>query len=132
MNWMILIAAIAAAVTTMGHFFVGTKEYLKPMLASDLDAVPKKVLEAVFHYVSVFLLLSAAALFAIAFGVGGEGSAHVAKFIACNYALFAIWEIVIALKSGIDKALAKMFHWVFFVIIAIFAWLGSGCCCCGG
>jgi hypothetical protein len=47
------------------------------------------------------------------------------KLIAIHYAAFAIVQIVIALASGIERALFKMFQWTIFVVIAVFAWLGA-------
>jgi hypothetical protein len=133
MNWFVLAAAVLATMTTLGHFMVGTKEYLVPMLGSSMDPVPKKVMQAVFHYVSAFLILSAVALYALAFGtIPGEAGSYLAAFISANYALFAIWELVIAFGSGIKGAPLKMFHWIFFVLIAALAGWGSCPCCCGG
>ena len=131
MNWFVLAAAILGAMTTIGHFLVGTKEYLVPMLASSIEPVPKKVLQAVFHYVSVFLILSTAALFAVALGtIPAQAGSYLAAFISANYALFAIWELVIAFGSGIERAPLKMFHWIFFVLIAVLAGWGSCPHCC--
>ena len=47
------------------------------------------------------------------------------KLIAIHYAAFAIVQISIALISGIERALFKMFQWTIFVVIAVFAWLGA-------
>lgn len=131
MNWFVLAAAIFAAMTTLGHFIVGSKEYLSPMLNSSMEPVPKKVMQAVFHYVSVFLILSTFALFAVALGhVPGDAGYYLAAFIAANYAFFAAWELAIAFTSGIKNAPIKMFHWTFFTIIAVLAAIGSCPCCC--
>ncbi|MBU2602889.1 MAG: hypothetical protein KKA32_12115 [Actinobacteria bacterium] len=85
MNWLLLVAAAVAAFTTVGHFVIGRKLYLLPMLAASFDEVARKVMHAVFHYVSVFLLLSTAALGAGAFGVSlGDGGDTLFRFIALN------------------------------------------------
>lgn len=126
MNWLVLIAGFVSAFTVIGHFTMGTKEYLRPMLAADFDEVPKKVMHSVFHYVSVFLILATLALLATAFGYLDDISPSLlVRFIALNYFFFAIWQIVIATASDIDRGAFKLFQWVFFVIIAILAWLGS-------
>ncbi len=133
MNWFVLAAAIFAAMTTVGHFLVGSKEYLIPMLKSNMEPIPAKVMQAVFHYVSVFLIMSTVALFAVALGyVPGEAGYYLAAFVSVNYAAFAVWELVIAFGSGIKGAPLKMFHWVFFVIIAVCAGIGSCPCACAG
>ena len=126
MNGSILIAGVAAAFCTLGHFTVGRKQYLIPMLAASFDDVAKRVNHCVFHYVSVFLVLSAACLLLMGAGIGlnfaGDG---LVKFIAVNYAVFAVAQIIIAATSGISNAIFKMFQWMIFVFIAVFAWIGA-------
>ncbi len=51
MNWMITIAGFVGLFTTIGHFAVGSKSFLKPMLEASFDDIPKKVMHCVFHYV---------------------------------------------------------------------------------
>ncbi len=126
MNWFVISAGIFSAFTVIGHFTMGSKEYLKPMLAAEFDQVPKKVMHSVFHYVSTFLILATLALLAVGFGYLADGSPSLlVRFIALNYAFFATWQIVIAATSGIENGVFKLFQWVFFVIIAVMAWLGT-------
>ena len=126
MNWMITIAGFVALFTTIGHFAVGSKSFLKPMLEASFDDIPKKVMHCVFHYVSAYLIVSTVALLLIGFGacIGTEASL-LARFIAINYAVFAVWQIAIAVTSKIPNGVMKLFQWVFFVLIAVFAWLGA-------
>ena len=58
MNYFIFISALISLVAIIGHFSMGRKEYLKPVLDSDIDIVPKKVMQSLFHYMSVFMVLS--------------------------------------------------------------------------
>jgi hypothetical protein len=127
MNWPILISGLAAVFCTLGHFTVGRKQYLKPMLAATFDDVAKKVNHCVFHYVSAFLVLSAVCLVLIGTGftVNADTSLLV-KFISIHYAVFAVTQIIIAATSGVQNAIFKMFQWTFFVFIAVFAWIGAG------
>ncbi len=126
MNWLIFSAGLFSVFTVIGHFTMGTKLYLKPMLATDLDPIPKKVMHSVFHYASVFLILASLALVAIGSGKFADGNSFpLVRFIALNYALFAIWQIGIAATSGIDRGVIKLFQWTFFIIIAVLAWLGT-------
>ncbi len=126
MNWMILVAGALCTFTTLGHFAVGSKQFLAPMLESEFDIVSKKVMHSVFHYVSVYLILSAIALLLAGFNIDvGSNMTLLVKFIALNYALFAIWQLVIAFTSGIPNAPFKLFQWVFFVLIALFSFLGT-------
>jgi hypothetical protein len=126
MNWFLILAGIFSVFTVIGHFTMGSKLYLQPMLAAEFDAVPKKVMHSVFHYVSVYLILSALALLAAGFGLlSVDSSIVLVRFIALNYGLFAGWQILIAATSGIEKGVFKLFQWVFFIMIAVFAWLGT-------
>ena len=72
MNWTIFIAGVGAVFVTLGHFAVGSKLYLKPMLQASFDDVPKKVNHCVFHYVSVFLVLSAIFLLLVGAGYANQ------------------------------------------------------------
>jgi hypothetical protein len=126
MNWLVTIAGVVAAFVVVGHFAVGAKQFLKPMLEADFDPVARKVMHCVFHYVSVFIVLSCIALLALGTGmVVVEGGALLVRFIAVNFLLFAIWQIVLALRSGIAKPLTTFFQWIPFAIIDICAWLGA-------
>ena len=125
MNWFIFIAGIIAAMTAVGHFTVGRKDFLMPLLDSSIYDVPKKVLHCVFHYISAFLVISTLALLAVGLGVKFKsGYKLLVDFIAIHYATFAVTQLVIALRSKIPKPAFKLFQWIFFSLTAIFAWLG--------
>ena len=125
MNWMIFISGLAAGFVSLGHFTVGSKDFLKPMLQAEFDDVPKKVMHCVFHYVSVYVVLSFIVLIAIGLGFSfGAADTLLVKFIAIHYFFFAITQIFIAATSNIPKGVIKLFLWIFFMIIAIFAWIG--------
>jgi hypothetical protein len=90
------------------------------------DQVSKKVMHCVFHYVSTFLILSSVTLFLIGSGIlSGAGTEAVINFIGFNYVMFAIWQIVIAITSGIQNGIFKLFQWIFFVLIALFSFMGT-------
>ena len=126
MNWLIIISGIFALLTTIGHFAVGSKEFLKPMLEATFDPVAKKVMHCVFHYISTFLIISTIALLAVGSGtIKPQGSAILVQFIAANYVVFAIWQIALASTSGIPKGIFKLFQWVFFILISGFAFVGA-------
>ena len=50
MNALVLTAGIFAFGVVIGHFTLGAKLYLKPMLAAEFDPVAKRVMLCVFHY----------------------------------------------------------------------------------
>ena len=127
MNYFIFISALISLVAIIGHCSMGRKEYLKPVLDSDIDIVPKKVMQSLFHYMSVFMVLSMIILLA--------GSHHLCpmydyvhnmvRFIGIVYAFFALTQFIIALTSGIPGGVFKMFQWVFWAFIAAFAIIGT-------
>lgn len=126
MNWFITIAGLVCTFTTIGHFTVGSKSFLKPMLDTSFDPIAKKVMHCVFHYVSTFLILSSITLLLIGFGVwSGSGMFALVNFIAANFIVFAVWQVILAVTSDIPKGIVKLFQWIFFVLIALFAWLGT-------
>lgn len=127
MNYFIFISAIISFLAVVGHFTMGRKKYLLPVLESGIDLVPKKVMQSLFHYMSVFMVLATLILFA--------GSHHscplydyvhnMIKFIGIVYAFFALVQFIIALTSGIPGGVFKLFQWVFWALIALFAILGT-------
>jgi hypothetical protein len=70
MNVLLLISGLVAGFCTVGHFMVGSKSYLKPLLQASFDDVAKNVMHCVFHYVSVFLVLTSITLLLLGFGIG--------------------------------------------------------------
>ena len=126
MNWFLIIAGGLAGFATVGHFFIGSRNFLKPTLQAPFDEVPKKVMHSLFHYVSAYLILST--IFLLAIGLGytlGGNSALLVKFIGLNYAAFTVAQIIIALTSNIQNALFKLFQWIFWTLIALFSWIGT-------
>jgi len=127
MNYFILISAILSLAAVIGHFTMGRKDYLKPVLNSDIDIVPKKVMQSCFHYMSVTLVLSTIILLA--------GSYHscpmydyvhnMVRFIGILFGLFAVSQFIIAATSGIPGGVFKLFQWVFWALISAFAILGT-------
>jgi hypothetical protein len=126
MNWLVVISGVVALFAVIGHFTMGSKSFLRPMMNATFDEVSKKVMHSVFHYISIFLVLSAVALILIGFGYSFNlGSELLVRFIAINYMLFALVQIIVALTSSIPKPLTKLFQWVFWIVIAVLAWIGA-------
>ena len=126
MNWLVFVGGLFGAFVVFGHFAMGSKQYLQPMLDAKFDPVPKKVMHCVFHYVSAYLILSTLALLGVGLGIGdGEGTALLVRFISLNYLAFGVWQIVLVAMSGIQGGITKIFQWVLFLIIGVLAWLGA-------
>ncbi len=126
MNYYILTAGVLASFATIGHFAIGTKDFLKPVMVSNIDEIPKKVMESLFHYMSVFMILTSIVLLAIAMGhnLTFESTADVVKIIGIVYSCFAVVQFYIALTSSIKMGVFKLFQWVFWILIAVFSFLG--------
>lgn len=127
MNYFILTAAILALMAVIGHLTIGRKEYLKPVLDSELDIIPKKIVQSLFHYMTVFMLFSTIILFA-----GSSQSCplydyvnNMIRFIAITYGLFALIQLIIVATSNISGGLLKLFQWIFWALISTFTILGT-------
>ena len=126
-NWYLFFSGAIATVITIGHFTLGHKLYLKPMLGAQFDDSARHMMHAVFHYISIFFILSSLMLLAGSLGCPLMFcESFLVKFICLNYLLFAMVELVIALTSGVKTAPIKMFQWILFIAVALFAWLGNG------
>ena len=127
MNYFILASGVVASLATIGHFALGNKVYVKPVMESDAPEIPKKVMLCAFHYMSVFMVLTVVIL--ISFSMGNNlifvNSSDILKLIGFSYAGFAIVQILVAFTSSIKMAVFKMFQWIFWVLIAVFAFLGA-------
>ena len=127
MNYFILTSGILAASATIGHFTMGAKDFLRPVMTSDIDEIPRKVMQGLFHYMSVFLIFTSVILIAISSGnnLVFENASDVVKVIGFLYAGYAVAQFIISLTSQIKMGIFKMFQWIFWMLIAIFALLGA-------
>ncbi len=129
MNYYFLASGILGAMALVGHFTIGRKDYLKPVLDSNLDEIPKKIMHGLFHYASVFMVLSTIVLIGNAIGCTLNdcviNSHATVKFIALTYAGFGIVQLLIAAVSKIEKGVFKLFQWVFWMLIAVLAIMGT-------
>ena len=126
MNVWLIVSGVLALFVVVGYFTMGRKSYLKPMLDASFDGIAKRVMQCVFHYISVNLVLMTILLLAVGFGLDIQGrSVVLIKFVALHFALYAIVQIILAATAKIEKVFMKMFQWLLFILIAVFAWLGA-------
>ncbi|MCG8700214.1 MAG: hypothetical protein MI922_19330 [Bacteroidales bacterium] len=125
-NTYYLVAAIIAFFATTGHFSVGTKMYLKPVINSNIDEIPKSVMNALFHYMSVFMIISTIVLGMLAFKSSFvfQSDSDAGFVVGLSYSGFTITQIIIALNSSVKRGLLKLFQWIFWILIALFSFLG--------
>ena len=122
---MIFIGAYLSVFMLIGHLVFGIPWYLKPILKSDADIIPKTVMHAVFHYITIVLAISAVALVTFAHNLLTI-SPDVVRFIGIGYILFGLTQIVLVVTSSGFKGLIKMFQWTMFLPIGILALLAVG------
>ncbi|WP_157601124.1 hypothetical protein [Persicobacter sp. CCB-QB2] len=129
MNFLLLIAAIVCSMACAGHFTIGNKDFLKPVLESqDVGIIPRKVMHSLFHYMSVWMLISAVLLWGFAFDYAFvfRSTEDVTLLIGICFLSFAMVQIPIAINSPIENGLLKMFQWIFWIIIGVCCLLSLG------
>ena len=120
MDTLTFIAGLLAAFVVVGHFIMGIRSYLAPMLNAEFDQIPKATMQSVFHYISVFLVLSAAALILSALHVFPTEETELGvKFLGANYLLFGVVQIFYSFKNKVKNPLVKMFQWTLFLPIGV-------------
>jgi hypothetical protein len=127
MDYLILTSGVVATLATIGHFAMGNKVYVKPVMDSNAAEIPKRVMLSAFHYMSVYMVLTVVILLAFSMGENlvFENPADVLKLIGFSYAGFAGAQLVIALTSPIKMGIFKLFQWIFWALIAVFALLAA-------
>ncbi len=125
MDYLLLTAGIVALGATIGHFTMGSKDFLQPILNSNADEIPKKVMHSLFHYMSLFMVLTTVIL--LAFSMGNSlmfsNTDVIVKVIGFFYLGIAIIQFIIAATSKLNKGIFKLFQWVFWILIATFSLL---------
>lgn len=125
MNWSLLCAGVLSLGAVVGHLTLGRTQFLRPMLDSSMDRLPKKVFHALFHMITADFVVCALALFALAFGAAPVGSSSVVALIVA--ALFVGYGTVyLAIASTVSGGMKKMFQWSVFFATAVLAVVGSG------
>lgn len=129
MNFYLLASGIISLMAVIGHFTMGKKLYLNPVLNSNIDEIPKNIMHGLFHYASVVQIISSIVLLGNAFGCEMENcmmnSFGTVRMIGFIYAGFAIVQLLLAVTSKIDKKFTKLFQWIFWVAISILAFMGT-------
>ncbi len=126
MNMFILAAGFISLFAVLGHFAIGYKSFLKPVLQSSAANIPKKVMSALFHYMSVFMIFTTLVLINAGLGTCKLFKAvdEIVLFIGILYCGFGVAQFIIAATSGIKMGLVKMFQWILWLTIAILCFIG--------
>ncbi|WP_306368054.1 hypothetical protein [Nocardiopsis sp. CC223A] len=122
MNVWFLVAGALATVTALIHVVAGGRDVVRPLLDGDLAAEPQRTLYAVWHFATADLLLSGAALIALA--VRPEPNTPLALFIAAHFLAYAAVFLVVTLRAGWSRPLLRLPQWI--LLLPVAALTGAG------
>lgn len=125
MNYFFIAASFMGLMTFIGHFSYGRQQYLTPVTESDLDPLVKGEVQCIFHFISVFIVLSTLVLAACGVNIVSNMQGFgLVLFVALNFGMFAIWQLFFAFNSEIQSPYRHLFQWVPFAGIAILSLMG--------
>jgi len=125
MSVFLIISGFLALFATVGHVVIGGKSFLRPMLVAEFSAVSKRVMYCLFHFITVNFAISTIILLGAGFDATFDLDAKLAVIgVIAHFGLFGIVQVIMVLASRIEKGLTKIFQWMLFFIIAIFAIIG--------
>ncbi len=123
MNYWWLVSGGIGLITAFIHLISGQSGIIKPFLPCDLAAMPKAVLHACWHMVTVVLFASAIALLYL--GVTPiSGSNALALFIGGQFVAYAIVFLVFSFRGNWSNRLFKLSQWTLLLPIGVLAIVG--------
>ncbi|MCJ0872055.1 hypothetical protein [Streptomyces sp. AP-93] len=125
MNSWFLAAGITAVGVAAVHIIGGRRDVVRPLLSCGLADEPKRVLHAVWHMVSVDLVLSGLVLLYLAQADGAPGTGLVAWFVAAHFIAYAAAFLVVTLSVGWPRPLLRLPQWILLLPIAVLAAAGA-------
>lgn len=125
MNGWLLAAGITAFGVAVAHIAGGHRDVVRPLLSCGLAEEPKRVLHAVWHMVSVDLVLSAAALIYLAVADGTSATGPMAWFVAAHFVAYAVAFLVVTLSVGWPKPLLRLPQWILLLPVAVLTGAGA-------
>lgn len=125
MNGWLLAAGITALGVAAVHIIGGHRDVVRPLLSCGLADEPKRVLHAVWHMVSVDLVLSGLALLYLSLTDGTPGTGPVAWFVAAHFIAYAAAFLVVTLSVGWPRPLLRLPQWILLLPIAVLAAAGA-------
>ncbi|MGX2996493.1 hypothetical protein JNUCC64_19835 [Streptomyces sp. JNUCC 64] len=134
MNGWYLAAGVTAFGVALIHIVAGRRDVVLPLLSSGLADEPRRALHAVWHMVSVDLVLSAVALTVCAFADDATGDATatgaatgaVAWFVAAHFAAYTVVFLVVTLSAGWPRPLLRLPQWMLLLPVGALAAAGAG------
>ncbi|BDD00390.1 hypothetical protein [Persicobacter psychrovividus] len=125
MNYFTIAAGLLATFACIGHFTMGTKDFLRPILQANVALIPRKVMQSLFHYMSVILVLTAVLLLSFGFGhhLGFEHPKDIILLWAVLYLGLGIAQFAVALTLPVKGNIFRLFQWIFWLLISAFCFL---------
>lgn len=125
MNGWLLAAGITAFGVAAVHIVGGHRDVVRPLLSCELADEPKRVLHAVWHMVSIDLVLSAAALVYLALADNTAATNLTAWFVAAHFLAYAVAFLVVTLSVGWPRPLLRLPQWILLLPIAVLTAAGA-------
>ncbi|MFI6423408.1 hypothetical protein ACIBG6_39305 [Streptomyces sp. NPDC050842] len=125
MNGWLLAAGTTAVGVAAVHIVGGRRDVVRPLLSSGLADEPKRVLHAVWHMVSVDLVLSGLVLLYLSLTDGTPGTSLVAWFVAAHFVAYAAAFLVVTLSVGWPRPLLRLPQWILLLPVAVLAVAGA-------
>lgn len=125
MNGWLLAAGITAFGVAAVHIAGGHRDVVRPLLSSGLADEPKRVLHAVWHMVSVDLVLSGVALVYLSLTDTTAGTGLVAWFVAAHFIAYAAVFLGITLRADWPKPLLRLPQWILLLPVALLTMTGA-------
>ncbi|MFD9721906.1 hypothetical protein [Streptomyces sp. NPDC059076] len=126
MNGWLLAAGITALGVAGVHTVGGHRDVVRPLLSCELADEPRRVLHAVWHMVSLDLVLSGLALLYLSLTDGTPGASLVAWFVAVHFVAYAAAFLVVTLSVGWPRPLLRLPQWILLLPVAALAAVGAG------
>ncbi|WP_406079616.1 hypothetical protein OG468_40175 [Streptomyces zaomyceticus] len=125
MNGWFLAGGITAVGVAAVHIAAGRRDVVLPLLSCGLADEPKRVLHAVWHMVSIDLVLSGLALFWLSLADGTPGRGLVAWFVAAHFVAYAAAFLAVTLSAGWPRPLLRLPQWILLLPVAALTAAGA-------
>ncbi|MFD5989219.1 hypothetical protein [Streptomyces cyaneofuscatus] len=125
MNGWLLAAGTTALGVAAVHIVGGHRDVVRPLLSCGLADEPKRVLHAVWHMVSIDLVLSGLALLHLSLTDGTPGTGLVAWFVAAHFIAYAAAFLVVTLTVGWPRPLLRLPQWILLLPVAALTAAGA-------
>jgi hypothetical protein len=125
MNGWLLAAGITAFGVAAVHITAGHRDVVRPLLSCPLPDEPKRVLHAVWHMVTIDLVLSAAALVYLALAEDTSAARMTGWFVAAHFVAYAAVFLAVTLSVGWPKPLLRLPQWILLLPVAVLTAAGA-------